>query len=274
METIREEEQTVNEDWRDIKNIYQSAGREVLGHEITRRKPWISNDTWDTIKRRHKQKLIVESFRGSNENDKVEHARYSSIDSEVKRKARNDWREYLDGKADEADKALNSGSGCGVRIAHRIINEISTGAKKKKHVPIKKRDGSVITTENEERQRWMEHFSDAMNRRYDGDNLIDIPEADEDLDVPMNEFNVFEVEAVIKKLRRWKAPGYDGITAEIILAENEVTPRILTRLFCRMWHEEVKPDEWELGVLVKVPKKGDLADCNNYRGITLTSVIQ
>ena len=189
------------------------------------------------------------------------------------KEARNDWREYLDGKADEVDKAMNSGSGYGVRIAHRIINKISTGAKKKKHVPIKKRDGSVITTEDEERQHLMEHFSEVMDRRYEGDNLIDIPEADEDLDVLMNEFNMFEVEAVIKKLRRWKAPGCDGITAEMILAENEVTPQILTRLFCRMWHEEVKPDEWELGVLVKMPKKGDLADCNNYGDIALTSVI-
>ena len=273
LETLREEEQTLNEEWCGIRNTFQSAGREVLGHAVTRRKPWISSDTWDTIKRRQRQKLIVESFRGSNENYRVEHAKYSSIDSEVKRKARNDWREYLERKADEADKAMNSGSGYGVRIAHRIINEISTGAKKKKHIPIRKRDGSVITTEDEERQRWMEHFGEVMNRRYEGNNLIDIPEAEEDLDVPMNEFSVFEVEAIIKKLRRWKAPGYDGITAEMILAENEVTPRILTRLFCRMWHEEAKPDEWELGVLVKMAKKGDLTDCNNYRGITLTSVI-
>ena len=40
----------------------------------------------------------------------------------------------------------------------------------------------------------------------------------------MNELSVFEVEAVIKRLKRWKASGYDRITAEMILAENEVTP--------------------------------------------------
>ena len=40
-----------------------------------------------------------------------------------------------------------------------------------------------------------------------------------------------------------------------------------------MWHEEVKPDNWELGLLVKIPKKGDLTECNNYRCITLTSVV-
>ncbi|XP_068240065.1 uncharacterized protein [Palaemon carinicauda] len=76
-----------------------------------------------------------------------------------------------------------------------------------------KKDGSVITTEGEEKPRWMEHFSEVVNRIYDWNNLIDIPEADEDLDVCTNKFNVLEVEAIIKKLKRWKAPGYDGITA-------------------------------------------------------------
>ncbi|XP_068229445.1 uncharacterized protein [Palaemon carinicauda] len=40
-----------------------------------------------------------------------------------------------------------------------------------------------------------------------------------------------------------------------------------------MWHEEPKPNEWELGILLKIAKRGDLADCSNYRGMTLTSVV-
>ena len=224
LETITEEERTINEEWRDIRNVYQSVGREVLGTEVTRRKPWISDETWETIKRRQKQKLNVEKFQGTDEQYKVERAKYSSLDSEVKRSARKDKREYLDKKADEADRAMNLGTGIGVRVAHRIINEISTGGKKEKKIPIKKRDGSLITSEEEERQRWAEHFCEVMNKRYEGNNLIDIPEAEEDLNVSMNEFNVFEVEAVIKRLKRWKAPGYDEITAEMILTENEVTP--------------------------------------------------
>ncbi|XP_068207549.1 polyhomeotic-like protein 2 [Palaemon carinicauda] len=109
----RREEQIFNEEWCDIKSICQPVNREVFGHAVARRKQWISNDTLDTIKRRQRRKLIVESFRGSNENDKVEHAKYSSVDCEVKKKARNDWREYLDSKADEADKAMNPGYGSG-----------------------------------------------------------------------------------------------------------------------------------------------------------------
>ena len=47
-----------------------------------------------------------------------------------------------------------------------------------------------------------------MNERHYSNNLIDILEAEEDLNISMNEFNVLEVEAVIKRLKRWKTPGY------------------------------------------------------------------
>ena len=33
------------------------------------------------------------------------------------------------------------------------------------------------------------------------------------------------------------------------------------------------PDEWKEGYLIKLPKKGDLGNCNNYRGIMLLSVL-
>ena len=32
------------------------------------------------------------------------------------------------------------------------------------------------------------------------------------------------------------------------------------------------PEDWNCGLVVKLPKKGDLTDCGNWRGITLLSV--
>ncbi|XP_068240894.1 uncharacterized protein [Palaemon carinicauda] len=60
--TLRDAEQTINEEWCNIKNIRQLVDRVVLGQTVTRRNPWILNDTWHTIKRRQRQKLIVESY--------------------------------------------------------------------------------------------------------------------------------------------------------------------------------------------------------------------
>ena len=47
---------------------------------------------------------------------------------------------------------------------------------------------------------------------------------------------------------------------------------MLYEIFEKVWEEEAIPEDWKEGYLVKVPRKGDLAKCNNYRGITMLSV--
>ena len=36
--------------------------------------------------------------------------------------------------------------------------------------------------------------------------------------------------------------------------------------------EETIPEDWCKGVITKLPKKGDLSNCDNWRGITLLSI--
>jgi hypothetical protein len=43
-------------------------------------------------------------------------------------------------------------------------------------------------------------------------------------------------------------------------------------LFQDKWEDITLPDEWNHLVIVKIPKKGNLNDCNNWRGITLHSI--
>ena len=47
---------------------------------------------------------------------------------------------------------------------------------------------------------------------------------------------------------------------------------ILHTLFTKIWNEDDIPGGWKKGILIKLPKKGDLGNCNNYRGITLLSI--
>ena len=47
---------------------------------------------------------------------------------------------------------------------------------------------------------------------------------------------------------------------------------MLYGLFEKIWEEEEIPSEWKEGLLIKIPKKGDLGLFSNYRGITLLAV--
>ena len=69
-----------------------------------------------------------------------------------------------------------------------------------------------------------------------------------------------------------KASGSDGIAAELFKVTSQENAIILQKLFRKILAEEKVPEEWLQGLIVKIPKKGDLSDCNNWRGVTLLNV--
>nr|KAG5689838.1 hypothetical protein BaRGS_012188 [Batillaria attramentaria] len=47
---------------------------------------------------------------------------------------------------------------------------------------------------------------------------------------------------------------------------------MLHPLLRKIWESESVPQDWKKGHLVKLPKKGDLSSCSNWRGIMLLSI--
>jgi hypothetical protein len=73
-------------------------------------------------------------------------------------------------------------------------------------------------------------------------------------------------------MKNGKAAGPDGIPAEALKSDVATTADMLLPLFEKIWEEEEIPTKWKDGHIIKLPKKGDLSSCENYRGITLLSV--
>ena len=94
----------------------------------------------------------------------------------------------------------------------------------------------------------------------------------EDLDICIDPPTMGEVKATIKMMKTGKAGGADGVTAEILKAEETETPRLLMGIFREIWESETIPEAWKTGLIVKLPKKGDLADCSNWIGVTLLPI--
>uniref|UniRef100_A0A0L8HWP8 Uncharacterized protein n=1 Tax=Octopus bimaculoides TaxID=37653 RepID=A0A0L8HWP8_OCTBM len=66
--------------------------------------------------------------------------------------------------------------------------------------------------------------------------------------------------AAIRLLKNNKVLGLDMMAAEML--EHPIIEH-LTALLNVCWTTGQVPEDWQWGVIVKLPKKGNLADCNN-----------
>ena len=69
-----------------------------------------------------------------------------------------------------------------------------------------------------------------------------------------------EIVNAIKAMKNGKAAGADNIPAEVLKADPYKSADILLPLFQDLWQKETFPKEWKEGIIIKVPKKGDLAN--------------
>jgi exonuclease III len=92
-----------------------------------------------------------------------------------------------------------------------------------------------------------------------------------------------EVEAVLQSFRNGSAPGKDGIPAEFLkcactIGDDDhalglnVMGVTLHKLCQLIFHRKTIPNVWKQAMIVSIPKKGDLTDFNNHRGISLMAV--
>ena len=259
-------EDDVDGHWNQVQSIYISLCDEKLGPRRYEHKAWISQETLVKIKERKKMKAMLNDSRSRA--DKADaRERYSTIHKEVKKLLKDDKRKYVEDLAESAEKAAAQGN---MKEVYETTKKL-TGKFGRAELPVKDATGNSIPGQDAQKTRWEEHFSNLLNRPPPV-NPPDIAPADNDLDIncepPLEE----EIISALKLLKSGKAAGGDCIPAEALKADVKTTGKILHSLFDKIWNRERSPKDWKEGHLIKLPKKGDLSNCNNYRGIMLLSV--
>ena len=250
-----------------LNQAMRETGEKILGYKQSKKKEWISRETLSKIedRRNTKKKLLSTRSERLRERFATEHREKDKI---VKNSARKDKRKYTEDLAKEAEEAAHQND---MKTVYQITRKLKGDFGQNCDRPVKDEDGTTLTSEDQKLRRWKEHFQKILNRPEPA-VLADIPEAAEDLDINLGDITLAEVKDAINKLKNGKAPGDDGVAAEMLKAEDQATPEALCQILQEIWNTGNIPQSWKTGTIVKIPKKGDLSNCSNWRGITLLSL--
>jgi hypothetical protein len=133
---------------------------------------------------------------------------------------------------------------------------------------VKDENGDLLADSHNILNRWKNYFSQLLNVH----NVSDVRQIEVHMAEPLVPSpSRLEVEIAIAKLEKYKSPGSDQIPAELIQGGGEILLFAIHKPVHSVWNTKELPDQWMESIIVKVHKKGDKTDCNNYRGISMLS---
>ena len=133
----------------------------------------------------------------------------------------------------------------------------------------------MITDKGKQMDRWVEHYSELYSR--ENSVTTSVLDAIEPLPI-MEELDaeptIAELCKAVDSLASGKAPGNDGIPPDLIKCCKDTLLQPLHDVLRQCWSEGAVPQDMRDAKIVTLYKnKGDRSDCNNYRGISLLSIV-
>jgi ribosomal protein L22 len=84
---------------------------------------------------------------------------------------------------------------------------------------------------------------------------------------------ISEIKKVLKRTKNGKSTGPDMISYEMLKCGQNILLPALAKLFNIVLNSGYFPDMWNISAIKPLHKKGSFFDCNNYRGISITSCL-
>ena len=80
-----------------------------------------------------------------------------------------------------------------------------------------------------------------------------------------------KVEAAVQSLKKGKSAGVDNIPAELVQAGGEDVITALKAICNKIWQTGEWPTPWTQSLVITLPTKGNLQQCQKYQTISLIS---
>ena len=132
---------------------------------------------------------------------------------------------------------------------------------------VQDRSGKCLTEEQEILKRWTEYCTELY--KVNGDpSVLDCPQTDTEDDHPILRK---EAEAAVQSLKKGKSAGVHNIPAELVQAGEEDVITAFTTICIKIWQTREWTTPWTQSLVITLPKKGNLQQCQNNRTISLIS---
>ena len=233
-------------------------------------KPCLSQEAWTLVDQRKaiKQKLIGAR---SERQKKRWQDEYRQKDREVKRQVRVDKRRWTEEIAEEAE---NEAKQQHMKTLYTLTKVLSN-ERPRQSAAVMDKNGKILNDKESKTKRWLEHFSEVLNRENPSNPVSDIeielPDEIEQIDT--SEPSKIEVRKAIGHLKNGKAPGIENLQAEMLKADIKYATTKVKEIIDIVWRDEKTARKWRKGLIAKLPEKGNLNECKNWSGITLLSVV-
>ena len=219
---------------------------------------WFSEEIRQKTKRKKEAKKRYEQT-----GEDLDLQEYKQCNKEVKKAVAISKAEAYDQLYSELD--TKEGKGKIFRLAKQRLKSTRDMA----HIrQIKDGNGNVIRNEKDVINRWKEYFEILLNEENE---RISQGEGRPHQGL-VRGISKEEIVEGLKCMKTGKAPGPDNLPVEAWKALGSEGVDILWNLMHRIFDEEKVPEIWKQSILIPIFKeKGDIQECQNYRGIKLMS---
>ena len=237
------------------KSFIETTKSVLLKKKKKRKQPWISEESWTLIEQRNELNTKMLGTHSTRIKECLRNE-YREKDKEVQRHIRADKKKFINNIAEQAEEAAYHQN---MRTLYTLTKKLNNDGKFSNGTTIEDKDEKLISGRAETAERWNEHFKEILNRKdlerpvkHEETESIEVEE------ISMEEATIEEIKRAIKQLKNGKLARIDSITAEMLKVDTDFSTREVKLLVDKIWKKEQIPKKWKKGIIIKLPKKGNL----------------
>lgn len=240
----------VEEEYRHITTSLVSAAEKIIPKQKKKaRQRWMTEEILELMEDRRKLP------RGSDE--------YREKDREIKRRCDEAKEDWLKKECEKVERLYRTD----IKNMFQKVKDLS-GKNKTTHSAgyLLSKDGTPIMEKEKIRTRWCEYIAELYGS-----------ERDEEFEPHYNnegpQIMKEEVKNALKKMKKGKATGEDGVSTELIEALEEMGINKITNIMNKIYDSGTIPQGMLTSTFIALPKKPKAAECGQHRTISLMSHI-